>query len=391
LTGPVRTSDLERMRFRRLHVENWRNFLHLDVHLRRRAFLVGPNASGKSNLLDGLRFLRDVAEAQGGFQRAVDSRQGVSQIRSLHARRYPNVILEVEIEASAHQTWTYRLEFGQDNQRKPVVKKERVLRGQQRVLDRPDEDDLGDPTRLSQTHLEQVNANKAFREVADFLAAVRYLHIVPQLVREPDRSVGKSRDPYGGDFLEQIARTPKKSRTSRLRRVRDALRVAVPQLQELVLDRDERGVPHLKGLYEHWRPNAGWQREDQFSDGTLRLLGLLWVLLDGDSPLLLEEPELSLHPAVIRHIPRIMARLGRRTGRQILVSTQSVELLSDEGIAPEEVLLLKPSKEGTEVVLANDDKEVRALLDGGLTVAEAVLPRTAPSNASQLSLFGEGL
>lgn len=36
-------------------------------------------------------------------------------------------------------------------------------------------------------------------------ASVRYLHIVPQLIREPDRSVGRVNDPYGGDFLEQIA------------------------------------------------------------------------------------------------------------------------------------------------------------------------------------------
>jgi hypothetical protein len=34
-------------------------------------------------------------------------------------------------------------------------------------------------------------------------------------------------------------------------------------------------VPHLRGLYSHWRKDAGWQTEEQFSDGTLRLLGLL--------------------------------------------------------------------------------------------------------------------
>ncbi len=53
-----------------------------------------------------------------------------------------------------------------------------------------------------------MHANQEFRDVADFFASVRYLHIVPQLVREPDRSVGRRNDPFGGDFLEQIARTP---------------------------------------------------------------------------------------------------------------------------------------------------------------------------------------
>lgn len=358
------------MRFTHIRLENWRNFLNVDVALQRRVFVVGPNASGKSNFLDAFKFLREVADAQGGFQRAIHARRGVSQIRSLHARRYPNVVIDVDIGLD-DQPWRYRLEFTQDNQRRPIIARERVTRNKDVILDRPDEEDRVDRNRLTQTYLEQVNANRKFREVNEFFAQVRYLHLVPQLVREPGRSIGRVRDPFGGDFLEQLARTPKGTLDSRLRRIKDALRVAVPQLGELVLDRDVRGVPHLKGLYEHWRPNAGGQTEDQFSDGTLRLLGLLWVFLDGIAPLLLEEPELSLHPAVVRHIPRMIARLGRRSGRQVLLSTHSTDLLSDEGIAPEEVLLLEPSKEDTSIVAAKEDEQVRDLLEGGATLSSA--------------------
>ncbi|MBI4516328.1 MAG: AAA family ATPase [Deltaproteobacteria bacterium] len=380
------------MRFVHVKLENWRNFLHADVALQRRIFLVGPNASGKSNFLDALKFLRDVADEQGGFQRAVHARRGVSQIRSLHARRYSTVVVDVDVDLGSNEVWGYRLEFTQDKLRRPLIKREIVRREQTIILDRPDREDKGDPNRLTQTHLEQVNANKAFRELAQFLGEIRYLHLVPQLVRDPDRSVGRAMDPYGGDFLEQLAKAQRaKRRTldSRLRRIQDALRVAVPQLKDLVLERDDRGVPHLKGLYEHWRPNAGWQTEEQFSDGTLRLLGLLWVLLDGTGPLLLEEPELSLHAAVVRHIPQMMARLARKSGRQVFVSTHSADLLADEGIAPEEVLILTPSQEGTRISLATSDAEIQALLEGGLSIAEAVLPRTAPQNAQQLALFGD--
>src|SRR6266498_1666362 len=145
------------------------------------------------------------------------------------------------------------------------------------------------PTRsASLRRLQQVNVNRKFRAVAELFASVRYLHIVPQLIREPDRSAGRRNDPYGGDFLEQVARTVEKTLKGRLRRIQDALRVAVPQLKELELWRDARGAPHLRGKYEHWRPQGAWQTEEQFSDGTLRLLGLLWAILDGTGPLLLE-------------------------------------------------------------------------------------------------------
>jgi len=379
------------LRFTKLYAENWRNFTKVEADLQKRVFLVGPNASGKSNLLDIFRFLHDIAVVGGGFQHAVQQKRGgVSRLRCLAARRYSDIAVRVHIGRDAREAeWEYEIRFNQDNLQRPILKSESVKHRGVTVLNRPVDADDADPARLTQTFLEQVNANKDFREVVEFLGTVRYLHVVPQLIREPDRSVGKSNDPFGGDFLEQIARTPEKTKTARLRRISDALRFAVPQLKELHLHRDSRGAPHLRGKYEHWRLTGAWQSEAEFSDGTLRLMGLLWSLLDGSGPLLLEEPELSLHTEVIRFIPQLFARVQGRTGRQVIVSTHSPELLRDEGIGMDEVLLLTPGDEGTSVKPASEFKDVETLLDSGLSLPEAILPRTRPQRASQLTLFGE--
>jgi predicted ATPase len=378
------------LRFTHIRLKNWKNFADCDVPLANRVFLVGPNASGKSNFLDVFRFLRDLASPGGGFQEAVRRRAGVSAIRCLAARRYPDIEIHVTVQPDdGGPKWEYELAFNQDQQRRAHIKGERVIRDQTPLLVRPDEDDSEDPDRLTQTHLEQVNVNRAFRDLAIFFQSVRYLHIVPQLVREPDRSVGRSNDPFGGDFLEQLAKTQEKTRNARLRRIRDALRVAVPQLSDIELWRDERGTPHLRGKYEHWRPRGAWQTEEQFSDGTLRLMGLLWVALEGGGPLLLEEPELSLHPEIVRYLPQMFARTQRRTGRQVLLSTHSTDLLADEGIGVDEVLLLQPSPEGTTVRPAGELADIQALLRGGITLGETVIPKTKPSNAEQLPLFAE--
>ena len=321
-------------RFTHVRLENWRNFVRVDSSLEHRVFLVGPNASGKSLLLDVFRFLHDIVSVGGGFQEAIRKRSGISSIRCLAARSNPDIAIHVQIGSELSKTtWSYELHFGQDKQRRPIVKKERVLKDDTEVLSRPNSEDHSDPERLTQTHVEQVTANRDFRVVADFFALVRYLHIVPQLIREPDRSVGRKNDPFGGDFLEQISRKAEKTRTAWLRRIRNALKVAVPQLGEIEFYRDKgRGTPHLRGKYEHWRPQGALQMEDQFSDGTLRLMVLLWSMLDGVGPLLLEEPELSLHPEVVRHIPQMIARIQRGSGRQIFISTHSSDLLRDEGI-----------------------------------------------------------
>ena len=378
------------LKFRSLRLQNWKNFAQVHADVQDRLFLVGPNASGKSNFLDVFRFLRDLALSGGGFQEAIGRRGGVSAIRCLAARRYPDIAIQVSMEAEDDsQRWDYELAFNQDNQRRPLVRKERVCRDGDVVLDRPNIEDGRDPARLTQTYLEQVNVNQPFRELATFFASIRYLHIVPQLVREPDRSVGRANDPFGGDFLEQIAKTQERTQKARLRRIQEALRIAVPQLQEIELWRDVRGTPHLRGKYQHWRPQGAWQTEEQFSDGTLRLMGLLWVALDKDGPLLLEEPELSLHPEIVRVLPQMLARVQRRTGRQIFLSTHSPDILRDEGIGLDEVLLLRPGAEGTEVSAASSDNDIHELLEGGLSLADVVIPKTRPEQAGQLTLFGE--
>jgi predicted ATPase len=378
------------MRLTHVRLENWRNFRQVDVELQGRVFLVGPNASGKSNFLDAFRFLKDIVSVGGGFQAAVERRKGIKAIRSLAARARPNVTLAVMIGADSESPlWEYELSFALDKQRRPVIRRELVSHEGETILQRPDDADRADPERLTQTYLEQVNVNRRFRQVAEFLASVRYLHIVPQLVREPERSVGRTDDPFGGDFLEQVARTPKKTRDARLRRIQKALTVAVPQLNELKLEQDVKGVWHILGKYEHWRPQGAWQTEDQFSDGTLRLMGLLWAVLDGAGPLLLEEPELSLHPEVVRFLPPMFHRVQRKSGRQVLVSSHSSDLLQDSGIGLDEVLLLIPAAEGTDVRPANAFSEVPALLSGGLSLADAVVPKTRPAHAEQLAMFSE--
>jgi hypothetical protein len=374
------------MRISEIRLENWKNFRQAEVKLQKRMFIIGANASGKSNLLDAIRFLREISDPEGGLQRAVKSRGGVSQIRCLHARQQSKVAVDVTLVID-QDLWGYRIEFGQDNQRRAMLASEIVTRNGEPILQRPNEEDKADPSRLTQTFLEQVSANKEFRIIVDSLAQIRYLHVIPQLIREPERVAHRQDDPFGSDFLEQIAKTKTATLNSRLAKINNALQAAVPQLQKLELIRDERGIPHLRGLYEHWRPHGAWQTEEHFSDGTLRLLGLLWAFLDGSAPLLLEEPELSLHSAVVKHIPAMMAKASRRSGRQVFITTHSYDLLSDPGIAPEETLELIPSKNGTEARLASCDPQVKAMAAAGLSIADSALPRTAPKDMGQLTLM----
>jgi predicted ATPase len=188
-------------------------------------------------------------------------------------------------------------------------------------------------------------------------------------------------------LLEHVARTPEKTRASRLKRIEDALRLAIPKFSNLKFERDPiTGQPHLEVRYEHYRPNAGWQREDQWSDGTLRLFGLFWSLLEGNDMLLLEEPELSLNDAIVKQIPLMIHRLQRdsKRRRQIILSTHSNALL-DNPIDANSILRLQPGNEGTTILLPDEDE--KSALKAGLTPAEVILPKARPQHADQLRLL----
>ena len=381
----------------RVILKNWRNFTHVDIPLGDRIFIVGANASGKSNFLDVFRFLRDITK--DGLQKAVESRGGLSKIRCLAARKDTEVFIEIHFSESFNHTpdWIYKLGIKQRHggKNQPYVSKEEVWnKGKKYIVQRPVDNDINDFVLTTFTHLEQPTTNSEFREIYSFFDAIMYFHLIPQLIRHPDDFIQSSRtleDPYGRQLLDQLAHTKKYIKESRLRKIEKILQKAVPQFKNFSYTRDENegGKYHLEAIYEHWRAKGARQREDQFSDGTLRLIGFLWALLESYSVLLLEEPELSLHSGIVKKIPSLIYQItkNKRQKSQVFISTHSYDLLYDKGIGGEEVLMLIPIKEGTSIKVASYLPDVKNLLESGLSVAEVVRPRTEPNDVEQLDLF----
>lgn len=376
----------------KLKMRNWRNFRAAEVELGETTYLLGPNASGKSNFLDVFRFLRDIVNPNGGgFQQAVKSRGGLSKLRCLAARQNPTVDIEVELRESLDLTegppdWCYKLSFSTEKsgKKRPQVKAESAYKRGTPIFNRPDDEDNTDPDRLTQTLLEQINSNKRFREIAQFFERTLYLHLVPQLLKNSEMFVSRETeaDPFGQGFLKEIAGTATKIRDSRLRRTEEVLKKVIPHFVALRFVQDTAtGYPHLEMRYVHWRPNAGWQREDQFSDGTLRLIALAWTLMASDNLILLEEPELSLHSKIVEQIPRMIAdarRSRKKAGGQIIVSTHSPDLLADKSMEGQ-FLVLNPGSHGESTSIDMPTEQDLAALKAGMSVADILLPRTSES------------
>lgn len=100
----------------------------------------------------------------------------------------------------------------------------------------------------------------------------------------------------------------------------------------------------------------------RLSDGTLRYLSLLAILLHPDPPPLvaIEEPELGLHPDVLPHLADLLVQSSRRT--QLVVTTHSRTLVDALTEYPSTVLVC--SKENGESQISRlDEAALKAWLD----------------------------
>jgi len=383
------------MILKKIKLHNWKNFQNCEIDLTERCFIIGANASGKSNFIDALRFLRDIAKQSGGLQTAVEERGGITKIRCLSARTQTNVSITVELgnPDETQNFWRYHLDFAHTgggvfkSQVKIISEEVYSYRENKYILKRNNKKDEDEET-LKYTHLEQATTNRNFRDLQFFFQNIEYLNVIPQMVRESSSvfSSFSKEDYYGRNFLEKLAKMNEKTRNSYFRKINDCLKIAVPQLKELQFIKDKMGIPHLEAKYVHWRAKGSKQQEVQFSDGTLRLIGFLFALLDSHGVILLEEPEINLHSGIISQIPAFIAKIQRskKSDSQILITTHSYDILSDSGISTDEVLVLQTTQEGTIIQKMTDLSDLKNAVESGLSIADVVIPNTKPDKIEEL-------
>ena len=133
-------------------------------------------------------------------------------------------------------------------------------------------------------------------------------------------------------FLHRIQRTDPASYT----KIRDVVRLAAPFFDDFKL----RPIPTSPDTIQlEWRQVGSDYpfRAHQLSDGTLRFICLATALLQPNRPatVLFDEPELGLHPYALT----LLGNLFKQAGEQIIVSTQSAQLLNE--LEPEDIIVVE--------------------------------------------------
>ncbi len=378
------------MRISRLQLNHWKNFTAVDLKLQERVFVVGPNAGGKSNLFDSIRFLHDLTVSGGGLIPAVMARGSMTQLlpfsMSNEKAARATICIETELKESDGVYWTYKLEFRDKSQEAPypIVERERVTRVDHGVetvlLDRPDDADRSDEWRLTQTALQQTSMNGGFRVIEQFFRSVGGTRFSNVGVYEnlgqtfSNYNIAEERI-FGLDLLASIKLIPPDLREKMLKRLTRSLQQLVPDLDRIEWHPSSRRRTFLRIYRKTWSEHK-FADETHLSDGTLRLMDFFLNVEMPSRVVLIEGPETSLPPAVLSVLVPYAYEAQRSGGcAQLIVSTHSPMLLHDPGIAAEEIVLVRPNESGgSDAMLGSDDPRLRDVMQLGMTAAEAVFP-----------------
>jgi predicted ATPase len=122
--------------------------------------------------------------------------------------------------------------------------------------------------------------------------------------------------------------------------IRDTIRLVAPFFDDFKLRPEPNGSGDTEVLLEWTQKGSSYPfHPSQLSDGTLRFICLATALLQPNPPatILLDEPELGLHPCALAVLAGLLKQAAVRT--QVIVSTQSAPLLDD--FAPEDVVVVR--------------------------------------------------
>jgi predicted ATPase len=358
---------------RRVRIRGYKSIAFCDVTLEPLTILVGRNASGKSNFLDALAFLRDLMEMRA--TEAVNERKGW---RSVHCRTASTRLIEMGVTGSFESlksTWdadySFSLEIAAQNQIR--VRQESLTLsehgGNRHCGYRLNEGDLelfglehceGDAewaSTIAPKHIKSRRPDHLFLRVigcvvgiqpfayfAEGLGASCVYNFHPPAMRAHQPITASPILARDGANLARAIEGLREIEPETVRRIGQYLKAIVPGVAEFRTQ--EYG--DFETVRFRLEAKNGQPLEfdaSSMSDGTLRILAALiaafQIVLPGGFPgfIGMEEPETALHPAAMRALVAALDEATLRT--QILLSTHSPDLLDAAEIKPANVRVVQ--------------------------------------------------
>lgn len=321
----------------RIKVAGFKSIKHLEQPLERLTVLIGPNGSGKTNLLGVFTFLSAIR--RGYLQNYVIGSGGADKVLHFGSRVTERIRIELTLEAGENG---YEIELSPDEEDRLTLSNEVVTFRDERAY--PDRELLRRP--LMRRGLEAGISESGLTRIPGYvqkhLASWRVYHFHDTSTLLPMKKTADVDDNRylradGSNFALFLYLLREKHRVS-YDRIEATVQQVAPFFSKFTLKPQELNPEKIRLEWKHQGTDA-YFGASSLSDGTLRFMALATLFLQPSafmpSVILVDEPELGLHPYAIALLAALIKKASVHS--QVIISTQSSLLL--DYFTPEEVLV----------------------------------------------------
>ena len=314
----------------KLTIKGYKSIRNLEnFELRNLNILIGPNGAGKSNFVEFFRMLKEIPKGQESLDHYVNYMGGANRLLYLGSKITPQMTISISLPEGEYCP---DLDVTSDNR---LIKSRRAL-----PVTAPSKGDL---TRILDRVFVTIDKQWQiyhFHDTSDFAGLKLPTSEGNYDCLFPDAS-----------NLAPLLFRMKEKQPRDYQTIIDVVSLAAPFFDDFRFDLNEK-----RGEIKWWWLQKGLDYKfhpSQISDGTLRFICLATALLQPDPPstILLDEPELGLHPYALTLLAGLIQKASKRM--QVIVSTQSAGLL--DHFQPEDIILVE--RKNDESVFDRPDTE----------------------------------
>ena len=335
------------LQLRRLWLKNFRSIASAKIEMTNPLVFVGRNGAGKTNIADAFSFVSDAVSFP--LTTAFDKRGGIQSVRhrTPGRGRPTNISVRVDIEDDTNRyiKAVYAFEIKSRKDFGFAVGQEKCqldfADGQNFFFHRSNgsfkcsDSSLIPNVEPTSLLLPILGGDKRLAPLYDFCRSMRTYFIEPFALRE-------TQDPDSGAILQSdgrnaasVLRSLKKREGGKyvIEKISEYLAAVVPGLNTV----SERRLGKQLTLQFEQDVSGEPVRYDAYcmSNGTLRVLGILLAVFQKPSPslLIIEEPEVTIHPGAIDIIVDVLREASRTM--QVVITSHSPELLDNKWFQPD--------------------------------------------------------